>query len=152
MQLSVMFVLCTSGRFACLPPSGPLHSPGARGGAPSSTGLFRPSRSGRESEAWFRHPRLPTHHFLSRIEDERGWWLRASCLRPCDGMCVCASCVIGKVQCAWSVYAMYPDFGLRKLLYVHYVTLTWLIFVYFDLKQKGLFRKEKKNHMTCFGP
>lgn len=43
-----------------------------------------PSRSGCESEAWIRHPRLPTQYFLSRIENERGWWLRARCFRPCE--------------------------------------------------------------------
>lgn len=53
-----------------------------------------PLRSGCESEAWFRHPRLPTHYFLSRIENERGWWLRARCFRPCEwlygSVCVCS--------------------------------------------------------------
>lgn len=43
-----------------------------------------PSRSGCESQAWIRHPRLPTHYFLSRIENEKGWWLRARCFRPCE--------------------------------------------------------------------
>lgn len=43
-----------------------------------------PSRSGCESEAWIRHPRLPTQYFLSRIENERRWWLRARCFRPCE--------------------------------------------------------------------
>lgn len=58
-----------------------------------------PLRSGCESEAWFRHPGLPTHYFLSRIENERGWWLRARCFRLCEWFCVCVcACVLSGKQ------------------------------------------------------
>lgn len=75
-----------------------------------------PPSSGCESEAWIRHPRLPTHYFLSGIEDERRWWLRARCFGPCEwfvGEQLCVRGVIGKAE-MWARLKMFCSPGLTE--------------------------------------